>query len=348
MSTGGLSLSLALTPHKFRGLHTIGLIVYFLTIPLFILFTTCMVARIYLHPTHVKRALQRPGESWFVGAWWLSLSVIIGGVQVYSITYGPRPTWLIEAVYVLYWVYAAFSLLNALVQYILLATYSRVRPVPFAPAMFLAGYSAMLTGTLASLIASTQPPDRAYFIVLSGLAFQGFGWLISSACLVFYMHMLLEKGLPPPSLRPTLFIPVGSVAYTIVALMGLAESIPSYGWFEKYQGAREICRVLALVVSVFMWLSSFFLFGIAVVGNALGAREMAFTLSWWAYIFPNVGFMLGTNAIGRELESPAILWIASAITILLVAIWLVSAIACVRAVWQGQIVCPGKDEDKDL
>jgi tellurite resistance protein TehA-like permease len=97
-----------------------------------------------------------------------------------------------------------------------------------------------------------------------------------------------------------------------------------------------------------MWLFSFWLFAIAVLGNIVGAKAMKFGLSWWAYVFPNVGFMLGTNALGRELASPAILWIASVITILLVAIWMVAAVGCVRAVWTGNIVAPGKDEDKNI
>ncbi|KAH4201686.1 hypothetical protein HBI26_191750 [Parastagonospora nodorum] len=348
MSTGGLSLALGETPHKFRGLHTIGLIVFFLSIALFVLFTACMLTRVCLYPTHVGKALRHPAEAWFLGAFWLSISTLVGGTQVYGVTYGPGYSWLVSAVYVLYWMYACLSLLNALMQYFLLAAYSSVRPVPFSPALFLAGYSAMLTGTIASLVAASQPLQRAYLVVLSGVAFQGFGWLISSICLVGFAHMLLDKGLPAPSFRPALFIPVGSVAYTIVALIGLAEAVPAYGYFAKHGGAREICRVLALVVGVFMWLFAFFLFAVALVANLLAARKMRFGLSWWAFIFPNVGFMLATNAMGRELESEAILWVASVLTILLVTMWLISAIACIRAVWTGQIVWPGKDEDKDV
>jgi tellurite resistance protein TehA-like permease len=167
---------------------------------------------------------------------------------------------------------------------------------------------------------------------------------------VYFIRLLLDKGLPPPSLRPALFIPVGSVAYTIVAIIGLANAIPEHGYFsnERHPMAKEICVVMALVVSVFMWLFSFWMFGIAVVGNVYGVKNIKFGLSWWAFIFPNVGFMLGTNAIGQELESEGILWVASAITVCLVAIWLVSAVGCIRAVWTGRIVWPGKDEDKDV
>jgi tellurite resistance protein TehA-like permease len=350
MSTGGLSIALALTPHKFRGLHTIGLIIFFLNISLFSLFCLCMLARFYLYPVHFRKALTNPAESFFIGSFYLSVSVILGGIQVYGVQYGPRWRWLVDAVYALYWVYASLSLCNSIAQYSILILRSTVRPVPFTPSMFLAGYSAMLTGTIASLVAPYQPPGRAVNVIFSGLAFQGFGWLISSVCIVYFIRLLLDKGLPPPSLRPALFIPVGSVAYTIVVIIGLANAIPDHGYFaqDRHPTAKEICIVMALVVSVFMWLFSFWMFVIAVVGNVWGIKNIKFGLSWWAFIFPNVGFMLGTTAIGQELESEGILWVASAITIGLVAIWLVSAAGCVRAVWTRRIVWPGKDEDKDV
>jgi tellurite resistance protein TehA-like permease len=120
------------------------------------------------------------------------------------------------------------------------------------------------------------------------------------------------------------------------------------GYFAKHEGAKEILVVMALFVGVFMWLFSFWLFAVAVLGNSTMVGKMPFALTWWAFIFPNVGFTLGTSMIGHELESPAILWIASILTVFLVAIWLVSLVGCSRAVWTNRIVWPGKDEDKDL
>jgi tellurite resistance protein TehA-like permease len=333
------------------GLYTIGLIIFFFNIFLFTLLSTCMTFRALLHPTHFRAALLHPQESFFIGSFWLSLSTIIGGIQLYGITYGPAYPWLIHAVYVLYWIYAAFSLLNAILQYWVLITWSAVRPVPFTPSMFLAGYSAMLTGTIASLVAGTQPPERAELVILSGLSFQGFGWLISLVCIGYFVRLLLDKGVPPLQMRPGMFIPVGSVAYTVVALIGLANAIPdapTSGYFARHEGAKEVLVVMALFVGVFMWLFSFWLFAVAVLGNITVVGKMPFALTWWAFIFPNVGFTLGTSMIGHELGSPPILWIASILTVFLVAIWLVSLVGCARAVWTNRIVWPGKDEDKDL
>lgn len=310
-----------------------------------------MLLRAILHPTHFLQSFRNPQESLFIGSFWLSISVFIGGTQLYGITYGPAYPWLVDAVYVLYWIYAGCSLANSIVQYWVLIVGSMTRPVSFTPSLFLAGYSAMLTGTIASLIAGSQNPERAVLVIVSGCAFQGFGWLISLVCIVYFVRNLMDNGAPPPQLRPGLFIPVGSVAYTVVALIGQAGAIPSLpasGYFARHPSAKETLEVVALFVGIFMWLFSFWIFAIAVLGNIVLVGRMPFSLISWALIFPNVGFTLATSMIGMQLESEPILWIASVLTILLVIIWLISAVGCVNAVWKGKIAWPGKDEDKNV
>lgn len=207
----------------------------------------------------------------------------------------------------------------------------------------------MLTGTIAALIAGSQPPDRRIAIVVSGCAYQGFGWLISLVALVGVIRNLLDNGLPPPAMRPGMFIPVGACAYTVIALLGQANAVPdtmTYGYFAKHPTAPETLRIVALFVGIFVWLFAFWLFAIAFLANVSVIGKMPFSLTWWAFIFPNVGFTVSTSMIGKDLESEPILWIASIMTILLVAIWLVSVVGCVKAVWNGTILWPGKDEDK--
>ena len=57
---------------------------------------------------------------------------------------------------------------------------------------------------------------------------------------------------------------------------------------------------------------------------------------------------LAAIQLGSAYSSPAINGICSALTILLVIMWFIVAPAHVRALWQGKIMWPGKDEDKDM
>ena len=187
-------------------------------------------------------------------------------------------------------------------------------------------------------------------ILVSGCAYQGFGFLFSMVLVVMYVMQLMEKGLPPPAVRPGMFIPVGTPAYTIIAFIGQARAIPrSYGYFATHPLAAETLQTLALFMSIALWVLTFWLFAIAFLGCIWALKrtgKMGFALPWWAFIFPNVGFTVATIDIGMEMGSEGVLWVGSAMTFGLVGIWLITVGMCVKAVLRKEIVWPGKDEDK--
>lgn len=55
-----------------------------------------------------------------------------------------------------------------------------------------------------------------------------------------------------------------------------------------------------------------------------------------------------SSSRSEELESQAIQWIASAMTILLVAAWLLDLALMAKAILTRQIYWPGQDEDKGM
>ena len=66
------------------------------------------------------------------------------------------------------------------------------------------------------------------------------------------------------------------------------------------------------------------------------------------FVFPNAGLTLAAIQVGSALNSPGINGICSALTIFLVIMWLIMAVAHIQALWKGKIMWPGKDEDKDM
>jgi tellurite resistance protein TehA-like permease len=110
----------------------------------------------------------------------------------------------------------------------------------------------------------------------------------------------------------------------------------------------EIVKIMGIMSGLFVILFAYWFFFITTVAIFAGIRKMQFSLNWWAFIFPNAGLTLATIQAGSILRSPAINGVASALTILLVVMWCVTAGFCVRAVWQGDVMWPGKDEDKTM
>ncbi|KAF4986938.1 hypothetical protein FGRMN_10610 [Fusarium graminum] len=346
-STGGVALMLSKTPYQFRGLQTVGVVVFILNLVLFTLFTTAMVCRFVRTPSSFGKSVLKPPEAYFTGSLWLSMATIIMGIQTFGVPH--IGSWLVDVVRVLFWIYGAITLTYNVVIFVVMFSLAPFTPGSMSSPMFLMIYNTMLTGTVASVIAADQPPSQRMAILVAGVAFEGLGWIL---CLLFLPHFvgsLLVNGLGPANLRPGLFISVGSAGYTIIVLIGCARAIPDgHGYFARHPIAAETLNIMALWIGVFLWLFTFWLFAIAAVAHIpilvskvtgdKTRQHMSFALPWWAIVFPNVGFTIATVYIGEELESDAIAWVATVMTVLVFAAWLMDLYLHLKSMFQKRIM----------
>lgn len=140
--------------------------------------------------------------------------------------------------------------------------------------------------------------------------------------------------------------------YTAAGLISLANQAPTLiapnYWTDISFPDGEIVRIFGIVSGLFIILFAYWFFFITTIAILAGLRRMSFSLNWWAFIFPNAGLTLATIQAAKVLHSEALNGIASALTVLLVVMWLVTTVFCIRAVWIGEILWPGKDEDKTM
>lgn len=140
--------------------------------------------------------------------------------------------------------------------------------------------------------------------------------------------------------------------YTSAALIQLGRKAPNilppnvFGLSTDSDG--NIVRALGIMAGIFIVIFAFWFFCISTVAVVAGLRRMSFTLNWWAFVFPNAGLTLAAIQVGAVFSSPGINGVCSALTLLIVIMWFVCAIATVRAVWRGEVPWPGKAEDKDM
>lgn len=76
--------------------------------------------------------------------------------------------------------------------------------------------------------------------------------------------------------------------------------------------------------------------------------EMTFSLSWFAFVFPNVGFTIGTMLLAEEYESQALKIVTAVMTVILAIGLILLWFGALRAVYLRYIMMPGKDEDKPI
>jgi tellurite resistance protein TehA-like permease len=252
MATGGIATLLAAQPHRFHGLLTIGKIIFIIEIVAFILFTAAISTRFILYPGTFTRSISYPSEALFIPTFFLSIVNIFNGSQLFGVP--ATGDWLVVALRVCFWLYLAVTFILATVQYLYLFTAppQRLTVQSMTPSWLLPIFPAMLCGTFASAIASTQPAASAMTIIIAGVTMQGLGWTVSFLMYSAYIQRLMQYGLPAPDMRPGLFIAVGPPSFTGLALIGVARDIPGmYGYFAEYPESAEMLRVIALWMA--MW-----------------------------------------------------------------------------------------------
>jgi tellurite resistance protein TehA-like permease len=357
MATGGIAVLLYNTPHHFTGLETIGKIVYIFNLVLFLSITCCLSVRFLSKSTALKESFQHPNETHFVGTCPLALATVIIGAESYgSRSCGP---WLQVALRIVFWIYVAIATLEAIFHNWYLYHRGMASKQPFALVRLLPSFPAMLSGTIASVLASKQPPHHALPIIIGGITFQGFGFMMSFLIYGEYFYRMNKSGLPKSAERPEMFIAVGPWSFTALALIGMAnaavEKFPSR-YIISYADSSspetvavttgDIALVMAALVGIFLWLIAFFCLCIAIVSVLAtcrafgGAGAPGMSLPYWSMVFPNTGFVIATIRIGSVLESEAILWVSSVLTILQVAIWLVAWVGTIWAVCTRQMMWP--------
>ncbi len=355
MSTGGIAMLLAETPHRFPGLETIGDIIFFFDLVLFLAFCGCLFSRFTMFPRTMAKCLSHPTESLFFPTFWISVCNILSNIQTYGV---PRcGYWLVVTMRVLFWVYAVLTFCFAVGQYFFLFTGRPLTIQSMTPAWILPVFPVMLCGTLASLMGDSQPPQFAGPILVAGVTFQGLGMFIAVFMYGAYLRRLMTSGLPIPNTRPGMFIAVGPPSFTGLALITITESMSkiypdhsSISYIQHPEVIADVFRLMSVAAGVFLWATALWFFCIAIVSVLHGACSkpgMSFHLVWWSFVFPNVGFTICTIDIGKALNSEGILWLGTVMTVILVITWLSVGFMHARAVVRKDILWPGKDEDHD-
>lgn len=368
MSTGALAVVLGNTPNTFPGLQTIGKVVFIFDIILFLVFTGLMVTRFILVPRKLTASLHHPVEGLFFGTYWVSVALILNCTYIY----GDANTgeWLDKALEVTFWMYCAAALIVGVAQYSMFFRLERLSVTDAVPAWIFPIYPLLVVGTLAGTILPGQPDSSSWKIFVGGVLFQGLAWVVSFLMYGIYMQRLMTGALPSADVRPGMFVSVGPageldpergilrmviltyLGYTAAGLISLANQaptlIPENYWTDISVPDGEIVRIFGIISGLFIILFAYWFFFITTVAVLAGVRSMSFSLNWWAFIFPNAGLTLATIQAAKVLHSEAMNGIASALTILLVIMWFITAGFCIRAVFLGEIMWPGKDEDKTM
>lgn len=351
MATGGFALLISATPHRFEGLTQIGMAVFALDLVLFFGITMTITARFLLHPGLLKKTLLHRRESVMFATFWLSIATIINNTQVYIAPH--VGDWIVTALRAAFWTYTSCTFLVAIGLYYTLFTQRKEELLSMTPAWILPIFPIMLVGTVASSLAGFQLQVHSLPMLVAGLTCQGLGFFVALAFYALWLGRLMSVGLPHG--RPGMFIAVGPPSFTALALIGMANAaakvFPQGFDISDITNTLlviDVLRIVALLIAIFLWTLALWFFFVTAIAVIAGIPTGGgFHLSWWTFVFPNVGFTIGLINIGKALRSEPILWLTSVMTVALAGMWLFVAFYQIKAVLTKKIMWPGRDEDFD-
>lgn len=349
MSTGALATLIGQQPYKFPGNNAIGWFFVILQVALLITFTACIIFRFASVPGSLSRSLHHPHESFFFGAYFVSLALVLYCIDLYAVPISGD--WLLKVIEVLYWTYAGVVALVGVFQYHVIFDQVKLPVTQALPAWILPIYPFLMLGVVGSAILKNQPSTSGLPIFIGSIAFQGLGWTVAYFILTIYVTRLVNSNLPSPPKRPAMYVAVGPAAYTVNTFVALGMQAPKhipkdFLGIDRFP-VGEVFKVVAVAIGIFLWLVSFWFSALSTVSVLISASESHFTLNWWAFIFPNVGLVTALLQLAEALNLSSVQMISTGATGILTLLWVFCAVMHVRALARKEVLWPGMDEDME-
>lgn len=340
MGTGILSILLYLCPHSFRGLHHIAWAFYLLNIALFLTFSGLSLARHILFPWVFWRMLKYPAVCFFLGAVPMGLVTIINATVLMVVpAFGH---WAVILVQVLWWIDVAMTLLCTFAIPILMFHIHELALESMTAIWLLPIVPAVVAAASGGVVATVVSAASASLILVVSYMLWGIGMGLSMIVLVLYFHRLAVHNLPNAEVIVSAFLPLGPLgqgAYAIMQLGRVCRDLHPVVHLADAQLAGADIWVVSVLVGIALWgLGWWWLaHGVSSVLIRYLQGRIAFSMGFWGFIFPLGVFTSATILLSQALPSAFLSWLAVALIIVLVLLWVLIAVGTVVNAKNGSL-----------
>ncbi|KAF7522603.1 hypothetical protein PCG10_007323 [Penicillium crustosum] len=350
MATGGLANVLYQVPFRFKGLDTIGVVVFLVNIALYLFIWALLFVRFYHYPYTFKASFKHPTESLFVPASIVSFGTILINVS----QYGPENTgpWLMRAVCILFWIDATLAVMFSAGIYLLLWSTQTFTIAQMTPIWIFPAYPMLIIGPHAGILSAKLEPSQSLPVIIGGTTIQGVGFLVSLMVYSAFIYRLMTQKLPRENIRPGMFVSVGPSGFTVAGLVNMAagakRSFPA-DFMGNGELAADVLKIVTDFSCLWLWGLAIFFFIIASAAHwsAIGHGRMVFSMTWFSFVFPNTALITATFAIGKAFSCKPIEIVGCVAILPLVLMYFFVCYMMIRAILTRQILWPQKGEDRD-
>lgn len=306
MGTGILSILLHTSPHKFKGEETIGTVLYFCNIILFLLFTVVSIMRYIMFPWAFWRLLRHPVQSLFLGTIPMALATI-GNATVIIVV--PRyGNWAVQLSWSIWWLDLLLSCSSVIGLPLLMFQAHSLSLEAMTAAWLLPIVPAVVCAASGGLVASVLPIARMQITIFISYVLWGIGMSLSFLVMAFYFHRLTIHSLPNSEVIISAFLPLGPCGQGVYGIIQLAKSgkqMFDATKFANSEQAGDVISVISVLVGLLLWgVGLWWLFhGAFCLLIRAFSSKLKFNIGFWGLIFPLGVFVAGTIALAENLPS---------------------------------------------
>ncbi|PPQ67315.1 hypothetical protein CVT25_005899 [Psilocybe cyanescens] len=300
----------------------LSLIVSFLNLFLFVLFTILLITKYLCYPDRWKSLIRNPVTSLFAGCFPMAGTTLINvAVQVVHTRYHVGGKGFLYFIWSMWWLDIVVSLLccwlgvNAMFVYQkhTLQTMSATWLLPIVT-LIVAASSGGIIGQALVQYSATYALNTvvvSVFLVVVGLTF-------ALMILTIYLLRLILHGLPPGASLLSVFLPLGPTGQSGYAILLAGQNFRIL--FPPLSDVSQLIRLgthensVGVIVDIICTCSAFLLWSIATmwllyavlaIYTGLGNSVIPYRISFWGLVFPNTVYANLTIQLANAFDSRA-------------------------------------------
>lgn len=356
MNAGIIGILTHQLQYQFSGLQVISTVAFLIDFVLFIIFSLIFLARFAIHGRQAYQEItSNVPELALTACWpiaWLTLVSFVSLI-VSQASWGAHAFTIVA--YVMWWIGAAWMMATLLfVIFTLIRRHSvqdhDLPPLICIPAVGVATLAAV--GGLVSSFSHDISARLAVPVIISSFCAVGIGLFFALFFYTYLFHTLLKNGWPPVEQIGSMFVFVGPMGQSAAALQLLGSAADTYSQFAGYHKGTFLQRASAAPLDVACILIALLLTGMSAVWLLVALcamaelaykRQLKWSLSWNAIVFPTGTLATSTLQLGIEMDSPFVRVITAIILIFIIIVFLFNLCFTVFEIAKGKVLIVTND-----
>lgn len=339
MGTGGFANVLYSLSSHFTFLKIIAQSLFFLNIFLFLILIIPWVLRWFLHINKLLEDLSHPIMSNFfptmpVGGLVLGTNFFLIGKDFFShesIVFIGNILWLNGVILCL--IFGVIVTYNMVVK-------EKIEPEFINFSWYIPPVATIVVPLLGNMVARSYLNtniDYARTVNFTDIIFFGIGLSLFVMLNSILLNRFIVHKLPGSVATPTFWIILGPIGVGTLSLLGIADVSASLNIIGS-EGLRVINFMGAMFWSFGVW--AFLLVVLITMKYLKSKRNIPFTLSWWAFIFPLAAYTLSSYSIYQYCKVEYVYWYTLFLATLLAFLWTLTFISSIYGTFSGKYLFP--------